>query len=128
MFDYFTFLLLLRVKLTLRNYHLTDRGSSEVDVTDVAVISFRFRFFGILVNCTDHKGVLHFQNAGAKAACDALQVDYGTKYEHGSIANIICKFHFLSRNVMFRSCRVLLMWFILSVARFYIVQTVGFPV
>ncbi|XP_063403497.1 carboxypeptidase B-like [Mytilus trossulus] len=29
------------------------------------------------------------QNAGAKAACDALQVDYGTKYEHGSIANII---------------------------------------
>lgn len=29
------------------------------------------------------------QNAGAKAACDALEVEYGTKYQHGSIANVI---------------------------------------
>ncbi|XP_063440738.1 carboxypeptidase B-like [Mytilus trossulus] len=28
-------------------------------------------------------------NAGAKAACDALEVDYGTKYQHGNIADII---------------------------------------
>lgn len=34
-----------------------------------------------------------FQNAGAKAACDALEVDYGTKYQHGNIADIICKFN-----------------------------------